>query len=91
MCPPRNVTLVLEQYKRELLKEINSRPDIKVSENTERQPTKLTGPEIAEAIDRAAVLRSMKPRYGVQVILGEYLLALMLEQSQRSKAKLSKL
>ena len=36
ICPPRNVALVLEQYKRELLKEINGRPDVKVSENTER-------------------------------------------------------
>jgi hypothetical protein len=88
MQPPRSVALVLEQYKRELLKEINNRPDVKVSENTERQPAELTDAEIAEAIDHTTVLRSMKPRYGVQVILGEYLLALMLEQAARSKAKL---
>src|ERR1035441_3912898 len=57
MHPPRNVALVLEQYKRELLKEINNRPDVKVSENTERQPVELTDADIA-APDNHATVRS---------------------------------
>jgi hypothetical protein len=80
--PPLSLCVVLSIYISELLREIHKRPGYHF---THRDPADLPDPDLAEAIEHADALRSVNPRLGVQVAVGEYQLKLMTEQARRTR------
>jgi hypothetical protein len=80
--PPLTLCVVLSSYISELLREIHKRPGYHF---THRDIPDFPGQDIAAAIGHADALRSVSPRLGVQVAVGEYQLTLMTEQARRSR------
>ena len=80
--PPLTLCVVLSSYISELLREIGKRPGCQF---THRDIPDFPDQDIAAAIGHADALRSVNPRLGVQVAVGEYQLKLMTEQARRTR------
>jgi hypothetical protein len=80
--PPLTLCVVLSSHISELLREIHKRPGYHF---THRDIPDFPDQDLAEAIGHADTLRSVNPRLGVQVAVGEYQLTLMTEQARRTR------
>jgi hypothetical protein len=81
--PMQAVRITLAQSIAEAQRELNKRPGLGYEL---REAEDFTDAELDAAIQLAADLRELRPRHGVQLVMTNYQLSLMLESRRRTKA-----
>ena len=79
--PVLPVRITLAQFIAEAQRELNKRPD--AEGNQPRKADDFTDAELDAAIQHADDLRMLRPRHGVQLVMANFQLGLMLEREQR--------
>jgi hypothetical protein len=85
LCPALPVRITLAQLIAEVQHELNKRPS--VPGHQPREIEDFTDAELDTAIQHATDLRELRPRHGVQLVLANYQLSLMLAREQRRHRK----
>lgn len=83
--PALPVRITLAQFIAEAQRELNKRPD--AAGNQPRQAEDFTDAELDAAIQHATDLRVLRPRHGVQLVMANFQLGLMLEREQRRQGR----
>jgi len=83
--PVLPVRITLAQFIAEAQRELNKRPD--AEGNQPREAEGFTDAELDAAIQHATDLRMLRPRHGVQLVMANFQLGLMLEREQRRQAR----
>jgi hypothetical protein len=81
--PTQAVRITLAQFIAEAQRELNKRPGRGYEL---REVDDFTDAELDAAIQLATELRELRPRHGVQLVLTNFQLSLMLESRRRTKA-----
>jgi hypothetical protein len=80
--PTQAVRITLAQFLAEVQRELNKRPS--TEGHQPREIEDLTDAELETAIQLATDLRDVRPRHGVQLVMTNFQLGLMLEQRRRA-------
>jgi hypothetical protein len=83
--PALPVRITLAQFIAEAQRELNKRPDAEGYHPREAQD--FTDAELDAAIQHATDLREARPRHGVQLVMANFQLGLMLEREQRRQSQ----
>jgi hypothetical protein len=81
LSPALPVRITLAQFVAEVQRELNKRPS--VPGHQPREVCDFTDAELEAAIQHATDLRELRPRHGVQLVMANFQLGLMLEREQR--------
>jgi hypothetical protein len=82
--PTPAVRITLAQFLAEVQRERNKRPS--TEGNQPREVEDFTDAELDAAMQHATDLRDVRPRHGVQLVMTNFQLSLMLESRRRTKA-----
>jgi hypothetical protein len=83
--PVLPVRVTLAQFIAEAQRELNKRPDAEGYQPREAED--FTDPELDAAIQHATDLRELRPRHGVQLVMANFQLGLMMERERRRQVR----